>query len=300
MKQIRHEESPGERIEPLNAPRRTELEQTVPDLSTAYQRKQRRRYRRWCLKNWLMQKTIHGQAASEAAFCPDFAIAIIGVGPRYSVWARTLIHGLRGRGKYDGPIYVVTDQPTAFAGLANTHSIRIASARHAMVIKASKTFLYDWIPERFVLYLDADILVGDDIKPWCEQALECLKGHAALFYPDPSSRSMPYHGGLMLIDSDTAGPFFKSWRRCFASGRYRQDQEALLSCAESFDLGRPPASGLSFPDPQYVRDGERDCFIHLTSYRYSQLGHDVCATYLTDVLGLTPPQAEERLDFTGE
>ncbi|HET7315584.1 hypothetical protein [Salinisphaera sp.] len=298
MKQIRHEESPGESIRPLEPARRAKLEATVPPLSGAYRRKQRRRYRRWRLKNLISRRLVPARHGSTAAFHSEFAIAIIGVGPRYRAWARTLIHGLRGPGRYAGPVYVITDDPRQFADFDNTSCIRIAPTRHQMVIKTCKTFLHQWLAERYVLYLDADILVGCDIRAWCEQALECLAGHAALFYPDPSSRRMPYHGGLMLIDSDKAGPFFKAWRRCLASGHFRQDQEALLACAESFDLGRPPAYGLSFPAPENVRAGERDCFIHLTSYRYSQLGHDACYAYLCNTLGLRPSQAAERLDLS--
>lgn len=298
MKQIRHEEAPGEPIQPLEATRRAELEATVPELSRAYRRKQRRRYRRWRLKNLLSRKDIPGAESHKPAFRADFAIAIIGVGPRYRAWARTLVHGLRATGRYNGPVYIVTDDPRPFADLENTPCIRIAPTRHQMVIKTCKTFLHQWVAERYVLYLDADILAGADIRAWCEQALDCLDGHAALFYPDPSARRMPYHGGLMLIDSERAEPFFKAWRRCLASGRFRQDQEALLACAESFDLGRPPAYGLSFPAPENIQAGEADCFIHLTSYRYSQLGHETCLTYLTDTLGLDADQAAERLDFS--
>lgn len=298
MKQIRHEEAPGERIQPLDATRREQLEQTVPRLAAPHRRKQRWRYLRWRFQNLFTMRHIPGKTGSQPPFRSDFAIAIIGVGPRYSTWARTLIHGLRGPGQYAGPIYVVTDEPSTFDDLKDTPCIRIAPTRHQMVIKTCKTFLHEWVAERYVLYLDADILVGNDIRAWCTQALANLQGHAALFYPDPSSRRMPYHGGLMLIDSNTVGPFFTAWRERLANGRFRQDQEALLACAESFNLGRPPAYGLSFPDPEYIRAGERDCFIHLTSYRYSQLGHDVCRTYLSESLQLTPDQTAERLDFT--
>jgi len=298
MKQIRHEEAPGERIQPLNFSRRAELEQTVPELPAAHRRRQRQRYLRWRVQNLLSFRRIPGKKRSLQPARSNFAIAIIGVGPRYSAWARTLIHGLRGPGRYDGPIHVVTDTPETFADLEGTSCIRIAPTRHQMVIKTCKTFLYEWITERYVLYLDADILVGCDIRQWCEEALTCLEGNAALFYPDPSARAMPYHGGLMLLDSEKSGPFFKAWRELLAKGHFRQDQEALLACAENFDLGRPPGYGLSFPDPQYVRAGERDCFIHLTSYRYSQLGHDACHAYLCDTLALLPDQASQRLDFT--
>lgn len=299
MKQIRHEEAPGEPIKPLEPARRAILEQTVPRLTAAQRRRQRQRYLRWRFQNLFFRRLYPAATVSRTPLREDFAIAIIGVGPRYRLWARILVQGLRAVGQYTGPVYIVTDDPTPFTDMEDTHCIRIAPTRHQMVIKTCKTFLHEWVPQRYVLYLDADILAGLDIRRWCEQALDCIqRGHAALFYPDPSARAMPYHGGLMLIDSEKAGPFFMAWRRCLASGHFRQDQEALLACAESFALGRPPAYGLSFPDPQSVLEGHTDCFIHLTSYRYSQLGHDVCRAYLCDTLGLTPEQAEQRLDFS--
>lgn len=298
MEQIRHEESPGARIEPLPADRRAALEASVPELSPAYRRRQRKRYLRWrlieaALRPWRASTP----APRDAGLGADLAIAVIAVGPRYRLWARVLASGLADIGGYAGTVYIVTDRAEDFSDLAAVETIAIAGARHPMVIKTVKTFLHVWVPARYVLYLDADILAGGDVSGWCRQALACMHDHAALFYPDPSERRMPYHGGLMLIDSERADTFFRDWRRALASGRFRQDQEALLACAEGHALGRPPAQGLHFPDPVSISRNQAECFVHLTSYRYRELGHARCRDYLCHTLGLSCEQAEQRLTF---
>ncbi len=279
----------------MSRERRAALEATVPELSKQRRRRQRFRYWRWRLKDRLSPRS-RPPSLSPAEDLPcDFAIALIACGAQYATWAGVLIAGLRRIGGYHGPIYVVTDRPDDFHDLDNVATITVARTRHQMVIKTCKTFLHRWVPERYVLYLDADILIGADIRGWCRQAIDCMGEHAALFYPDPSERRMPFHGGLMLIDSQRAAPFFDDWRACLTSGRFRQDQEALLACADSHALGRPPAFGLYFPDPASITSAEADCFVHLTSYRLRELGIDRCLRYLSEGLGLTRAEARRRL-----
>lgn len=282
----------------LSEARYQELMATVPLLSRRQIRKQQSRYYRWRMLTAAYRSMKRPRRLPDSPELKDFAITLIALRPRYRRWALTLIASLRAAGEYTGPIYVVTEQPEDFAQLNNVEPIRVAATRHQLVAKTCKTFLADWVPQRYVLYIDADILVGRPITQWCRAGKALSETRAALFYPDPSERQLPFHGGLILINSQLAKPLLHEWRQCLASGRYRQDQEALLSFGRTHAVGDLPPGGLVFPDSQMIENKSSACFVHLTSYRYRLLGHDSCLRYLQDVLKLSEASANQRLDFS--
>lgn len=282
----------------LSATRYEELMATVPKLDRPQVRKQRHRYRRWRIPTAIRRILQRTRRLPDAPELKHFAIALIALQPRYRRWARTLIASLRAAGDYHGPIYVVTEKPDDFDDLDNVEPIRVAGTRHQMVAKTCKTFLTDWVPQRYVLYIDADILVGRPITQWCRAAITEVQTRAALFYPDPSERKLPFHGGLILMNSQLASPLLTEWRRRLAGGHYRQDQEALMSFARDYAIGDLPADGLAFPDDAMIEAERSACFVHLTSYRYRLLGHDACLSYLRDTLRIPEADARQRLDFS--
>lgn len=271
---------------------------TVPRLDRRQIRKQRSRYYRWRLPTAMLHAVQRTRRLPDAPELKHFAIALIALQPRYRRWALTLIASLRAAGEYHGPIYVVTETPDDFAGLDHVEPIRVAATRHQMVAKTCKTFLADWVPQRYVLYVDADIVVGRPITQWCRAAINDAETRAALFYPDPSERKLPFHGGLILMNSQLVTPLLVEWRRRLAGGCYRQDQEALLSFARDHAIGDLPPDGLAFPDNDMVAAERGACFVHLTSYRYRLLGHETCLNYLRNVLRIPEADARRRLDFS--
>ncbi len=257
--------------------------------------KHRKRYYRWRAPTALLQRGHRTRLPDDPDF-PDFAIGVIALGSRFHRWSRTLIASLRSTGGYHGPVYVVTEAPDAFADLDNVMAIPVAKTRHQLVAKTCKTFLFEWIAQRHILYIDADIIVGQPIHGWYREAIAAQAEQATLFYPNPGKRKLPYHGGLILMDKTRSAPLFRHWRRTLNSGRFRQDQEALLTFADDYAVGYLPPGGMLFPDEAAIERGETACFIHLTSYRYRMLGHDRVAYYLEQVLGI--PDAQGRLDFS--
>mgnify|MGYP001281937961 CR=1 FL=1 len=263
--------------------------------------KQTRRHRRHILQ-WRVASAMRGMSGSAQAEgrddpqLRDFAIAVIAVGARFRRWAGVLIESVRARGGYGGTIYVVTDTLDAFADYDGVIAIPVATTRHSLVAKTCKTYLYRWIPKRYILYVDADIIIGQPIVDWCRNALNGLSGHSALFYRDFGSRDMPYHGGLILMDSTRCAALFDRWRQQLNSGRFFKDQEALKRIVLPSEIDFFPQSGLCFPDHKMIAEQRTACFVHLTRERYTQLGDATIRHYLVDVLDVV--SVNERLDFS--
>ncbi|GAB3680688.1 hypothetical protein [Salinisphaera aquimarina] len=273
-----------------------DVRSSIPVLSRKKVMKQRKRYWRWRLPTALIRATSHTPECTEDPNFPDFGIALIALGGKFHRWSRILIQSLRDTGTYHGPVYVVTEKPEAFAGLDNVAPVKVARTRHQMVAKTCKTFLFDWVPCRRILYVDADIVCGEPIQRWFDDAIALQENTPTLFYPDPGDRNLPLHGGLILMDRARSAPLFRQWRQQLASGRFRQDQEALLTIADDHAIGHFPDGGILFPDEPAIDQQRRACFVHITRHRYRMLGHDRLHYYLEDVLGIA--QADERLDFS--
>ena len=270
-----------------------------PTPSSKDVRKHRRRIWSWRLACALRGRPGAAGALADDPDLPDFSIALIAVGPRFRRWARTLIASIRVPGGYSGPVYVVTDAPAAFADLDRVAAVRVAPSRHSLVAKTCKTFLYRWIPRRYVLYVDADIIVGQSLISWCRAAVRELQARrtcSALFYPDYGRGDMPYHGGLILLDTRVCGALFDRWRGQLNSGRYFKDQQALRTIAGDEEIAFFPERGLMFPDERAIEQRQTACFIHLTRERYTRLGHERVRHYLRDVLGIE--YVDERLDHS--
>ncbi|MES1926321.1 hypothetical protein [Salinisphaera sp. T31B1] len=268
----------------------------VPVLSRKKVMKQRKRYWRWRLPTSILRPLHPIEPCRDDPAFEDFAIAIIALRSRFHRWSRVLIQSLRDSGQYHGPIYVVTEKPSAFAGLDNVATIKVAPTRHQMVAKTCKTFLCDWVPRTRILYVDADIVVGEPIKPWFDRSMARHADTPTLFYHDPGERKLPFHGGLILMDRQRSRALFHDWRRQLASGRFRQDQEALLTIADAYDVGYFPEGGILFPTEQAIEQAQRACFVHITRHRYRMLGHERLRHYLEDVLEIG--DAGGRLDFS--
>ena len=222
---------------------------------------------------------------------PELAVVAIAISPKYHDWCLSMLDSLRAGGRYTGPVYVATEDPTPFAGLDNVATIVVPGTRHQLIIKTLKTLLPQWLTERFLLYIDADIIVAKPLKAWLEQALKRLESHPFLAYPDDKPIPGSYHGGFFLIDRKRALPFINQWRRKLRGGFYLRDQSALKSVEDTNAIGY-------FLDQELIylhtcidlKSGERHvsptCFVHVTNGMIRQYPPEKLQQYMRSVLGV--------------
>lgn len=165
--------------------------------------------------------------------CPDFAVGAIAVSLKYADWCLTMIDSLRHRGGYSGPVYVVTDQPSMFEQADNVYPITVPYSRVRLISKSLKPMLFEWIPYRFVAYIDADVIVTGDVRGWYERSRQRLAEVDSPLLTFPANNPLPgsFHGGLLFAERKPALPFLKCWLRMLRSGRYLSDQAALRRVA---------------------------------------------------------------------
>src|SRR5699024_2652760 len=113
----------------------------------------------------------------------QLAVVTIAMTPKYQDWCLSMIDSVRVAGAYAGPIYVVTEDPLPFVGLDNVHPIVVPATRHRLVIKGFKPRLANWVDARYLLFLDADVIVTRPLRRWYRQALNSLATTPMLAYP---------------------------------------------------------------------------------------------------------------------
>lgn len=165
--------------------------------------------------------------------CPDFAVAAIAISRKYCDWCLSMIDTLRRAGEYQGPVYVITNRPEMFADQANVFAIEVPYSRVRLISKSCKPLLFEWLTQRYVAYIDADIVVTSPIAPWYARARQRLEevDSSLLAYLATNPIADSFHGGLLFAERQAALPFFRRWLSMLRSGRYLSDQVALKRVA---------------------------------------------------------------------
>jgi len=252
--------------------------------------KRLRHYRRdfqWRRRMVAPREVSPGRADPE---CPDFAVAAIAVSEKYVDWCLTMIESTRGRGGYSGPIYVVTDLPHRFASLDNVFVIKVPYSRVRLLSKSLKPMLFEWLPQRYIAYIDADVVVTGRLSTWYRKSLDRLAevDSPLLVYevdvPIPDS----FHGGLLFAERKAALPFLGQWLAMLRSGRYLSDQVALRRIATS-------------STPAYQRDKDfcylyqkldgsfagEPVFVHITNRMIQDHPPEHLTAYMSHELGVS-------------
>ncbi|RJS94702.1 hypothetical protein D3260_02695 [Salinisphaera sp. Q1T1-3] len=221
--------------------------------------------------------------------CPDFAIGAIAVSRKYADWCLTMLQTLRDRGSYQGPVYVVTDHPAMFADLANVFCIEVPYSRVRLLSKSLKPMLFEWLPQRYVAYVDADVIVTGPIADWYDNALQRLDevDSPLLTYKANNPVADSFHGGLLFAEREAALPFLRRWLAMLRSGRYLSDQVALRRVATDTTPAYYADAGFSYL--YRVLDGERDVpptFVHITDRMIKDHPPQALRTYLSESLGV--------------
>src|SRR5699024_4957234 len=98
--------------------------------------------------------------------------------------------------------------------------------------------MLDWANERYLLYIDADIIIGKPLFEWYRRARPKLDDKPLVLYTGSMPVAGAYHAGLMLMDRERVRPFFDRWLRLIRTGRYQLDQWSLHSIITEDDVTR--------------------------------------------------------------
>lgn len=262
---------------------------------------QRLRHRR---RDWQWQRRLKQEGrfptgpGQEDPNFPDLAIATIAIQPKYHDWCLSMIDSLRKRGNYQGPVYVVTENPQAFEKLDNVQVVVVPFTRYRLVAKSCKQQLLDWVSEKNMLFIDADVIIGKPLAEWYKRSLSKLADKSLVLYTGNMPVPGAYHGGLMLMDRERVRPFFDRWTKLIRTGRYLLDQQSLESIRDESYIAKfnddelvylHRVIGLKHPDfdpenPAHITAPAT--FVHVTDGMIQQYSAEEIKAYLLHVVGL--------------
>lgn len=225
--------------------------------------------------------------------CPDFAVGAIAISRKYCDWCLSMIDTLRRAGEYTGPVYVITNRPEMFAEADNVFPITVPYSKVRLISKSCKPLLFEWVGQRYVAYIDADVIVTAPIADWYRRARKRLAEVAAPLLTYRASNPLPdsFHGGLLFADREAALPFLRRWLGMLRSGRYLSDQVALKRIAT-------PEAPAYYDDDGFIYlyklvDGGGDAaraqpptFVHVTDRMIQDHPPSKLKSYLSDRLGV--------------
>ncbi|MBO9469672.1 hypothetical protein J7355_06140 [Endozoicomonas sp. G2_2] len=262
---------------------------------------QRLRHRR---RDWTWRRRLKDEArlpdapGREDKDFPGLAVYAIAILPKYHDWCLSMIDSLRKRGNYHGPVYVVTENPKPFEGLDNVQTIVVPYTRYRLVTKSCKQLILDWVGEKTLLYIDADIIIGKPLFEWYQRARPKLALKPLVLYTGNMPVAGAYHAGLMLMDRARVRPFFDRWLRLIRTGRYQLDQWSMHSIITEDDVARFEDEELIYlhqilgPDRANFDPSEHRAmtppgtFIHVTNGLMRRYSADEIKAYLSHVAGL--------------
>jgi len=225
--------------------------------------------------------------------CPDFAVAAIAISRKYCDWCLSMIDTLRRAGKYQGPVYVVTNRPEMFADEPNVFTIQVPYSRVRLISKSCKPLLFEWLTQPYVAYIDADIVITGPIADWYARARQRLREVDSPLLTYLASNPLPdsFHGGLLFAERKAALPFFQRWLSMLRSGRYLSDQVALKRIATA-------STPAYYSDESFVYlyklvepgeptfDMAPPTFVHVTDRMIKDHPSDDLRAFMTDQLGV--------------
>ena len=177
---------------------------------------------------------------------PDVAVCCIAVGRDYIRMAHMMIKSLRVNGRFNGPVFIFTDEPALFSDVENSMAFLIPAKLSIMGIKQYKTWITE-LPFQYLLYLDADIVIGENVRSWIDEAKEAACKHPIVLFFDHAAGEKYFHGGVFLVHRQTGNKILQKWRRQIWYKGYSRDQKALKRSIKSEkDVYLMPGEGLNF------------------------------------------------------
>lgn len=268
-----------------------------PNRSISQRLRHRRRDWQWRRRLRQEGRFPEGPGREDADF-PDLGVYAIAILPKYHDWCLSMIASLRTRGNYHGPVYVVTEDPMPFEGLDNVFAIVVPHTRYRLVAKSCKQLMLDWASEPYLLYIDADIIIGKPLFEWYRLTRRALDDKPLALYTGNMPIAGAYHAGLMLMDRERVRPFFDRWLRLIRTGRYQLDQWSMHSLITEDDVAQIDDGELiylheilgperpDFDPGDYRYATPPGTFIHVTNGLMRRYSADEIKAYLSHVVGL--------------
>ena len=164
------------------------------------------------------------------------------------------IAALRKVGKWQGKVFLITDNPDCFSETAKKYSVHIVKApkpKDIIEVKSTKTKLFSYLPNdvESLIYLDVDVLVSKSLRgffsdlavlyPKMNASLlpSSSKGISAfdmgLFYDAKGhfvgfcSGCEKWHSGVLWLRRGYGSSCLEAWGELLHSGRFTTDQESV-------------------------------------------------------------------------
>ena len=220
------------------------------------------------------------------ADCPELAVGAVALGAKYRDWGLTMLRSLRGCGQFKGPVYIVTDDPRAFAGEDNVCTIAVPPVRPRLVAKSCKLLLAEWMPTREFLYIDTDLVVTGPVAPWYRAMQPLLDTAPVLCYPDRKPYDGAFHSGLILAETRRAVPVYRRWLRLLRSGQYEFDQQSLAIVAQQGDVLHMPGDDFTLLPDMLAVDEVIPRFVHITNGMIRKHSETELRNFLSQRLGV--------------
>lgn len=196
---------------------------------------------------------------------PSVAFCTIAMGESYHYMSLTMLQTLRKNGGYTDAIYIFTDFPGFYKGLDNIYPIKVPTPKNTMAAKQYKTLILQNIPNEHIMYINADILIGNHFNDWLHKAIKESAIHSIVLFWDHGSTGHFYHGGLFLVNRRISKQLLNRWRQLIWFGRYSRDQKALIKAIKrKRDVCIMPKKDMVFVSRSQARLEMIGTFNHIT------------------------------------
>lgn len=206
-----------------------------------------------------------------------FTIALYGFNPT------GLVLTLRSKGKWNGPIYVMSDRCTPRIDTATMLDFDgphgLTNIERKMNARLLKTKILQFVHEKYVLFLDADIEVNHPIHSYLAQIsswespceayfgheLWYKKLHQIVVFSTYSPMDEVWQGGLFFMQRDTSSKILAAWGDMIRKGTYVKDQPALVDAIADggYKVCNLPDEVRYVPDfNSYLRGAKSRTFTH--------------------------------------
>ena len=289
-----------------------------------------------------MNKITSVSSAGNATTMTDdgsFGVVLIALGPKISnnTLVERCIHSLRRRGTFHGRVGVITDAPEGrFSNLKNRDPMvsilpvnfeRVGNIRFsAWRYKSLILDILDKDPHvkddefQQILYMDVDVLAGQELQPFMEYVGEKIQNAVAresslaqsmmLMFEDQGKGKETlqkwrqdenkthvdltmWHAGVIVLSRQRSRGCLNIWNQLIVSKKFKDDQIALVHMQENPEIRKQcelvemNPKFFHFPDKESMEAGKTATLVHLTISRRAVLIPDnLQESYMRDVLQL--------------
>ena len=194
---------------------------------------------------WL-QEPIHPAREIAHDWNPSILNAIVLIGASKMASDKIIdysIASIREYGNWKGSIFLLTDRPSCFDDVKTKHAVdvvNIPEQKSILEIKALKANLMKYLPESItgVLYIDVDIVVTKDLRPFLFDTENLLKKKGDQFdigmFPDAKGHYVGFcsgcekwHTGVVVLRRNMGMRCLSEWERILKSGVFDTDQQSI-------------------------------------------------------------------------